>query len=88
MAEGGWLASVPQPSLAQLGAAIRILREERGLSIETLAAEAELHAVSVSRIERGKQNMSWIALLSLATVLEVEMLDLVRLAGEQPASGS
>jgi transcriptional regulator with XRE-family HTH domain len=77
---------VPQPSLAQLGAAIRNLREERGLSIETLAGEAELHAVSVSRIENGKQNPTWIALLSLATVLDVEMIDLVRLAAEQPSS--
>jgi transcriptional regulator with XRE-family HTH domain len=75
---------VPQPSLAQLGTAIRILREKRGLTIEALADEAELHVVSVSRIERGKQNASWIALLSITTVLEVEMLDLVKLAIKQP----
>ncbi len=75
---------MPQPSLFQLGTAIRILREKRGLSIETLAGEAELHAVSISRIERGKQNASWIALLSIATVLDVEMLDLVKLAIKQP----
>ena len=81
---GGWLASVPQPSLVQLGTAIRTLREKRGLSIEALAGEAELHAVSISRIERGKQNASWIALLSIATVLDVEMLDLVKLAVKQP----
>jgi transcriptional regulator with XRE-family HTH domain len=76
---------VPQPTLSQLGAAIRALREERSLSIEALAGEAELHTVSVSRIENGKQNLSWKALSSLAGVLEVEILDLVRLATEQPA---
>jgi transcriptional regulator with XRE-family HTH domain len=75
---------VPQPTLAQLGAAIRALREGRSLSIEALAGEAKLHTTSVSRIERGKQNASWLALSSIATVLEVELIDLVRLATEQP----
>jgi transcriptional regulator with XRE-family HTH domain len=77
---------VSQPSLTQLGAAIRALRKERGLTAETLATETELHVASVSRIENGRQNPTWIALLSIADVLEVAMIDLVRLAGEQPAS--
>lgn len=76
---------MPQPTLAQLGAAIRALREERSLSIEALAGEAKLHTVSVSRIENGKQNLTWMALSSLAAVLEVEILDLVQLATEQSA---
>jgi transcriptional regulator with XRE-family HTH domain len=74
---------VPQPTLAQLGAAIRHLREDRELSIEALAAEADLHAVSVSRIEGGKQNPTWLALSSLATALDVKIVELVRLAAEQ-----
>jgi len=75
---------VPQPTLAQLGAAIRSLRQGRELSIEALAADADLHTVSVSRIEGGKQNPSWLALTSLASALDVEVVDLVRLAAEQP----
>jgi len=74
---------MPQPTLAQLGAAIRSLREARSMSIESLAGEADLHTVSVSRIEGGKQNPTWMALSSLADVLDVELVDLVRLAGEQ-----
>lgn len=77
---------MPPPTLAQLGAAIRNLREGRDLSIEALAAEANLHTVSVSRIEGGKQNPTWIALSSLAAALDVELVDLVRLAAEQPSS--
>lgn len=77
---------MPQPTLAQLGAAIRSLRGERALSIETLAHEADLHAVSVTRIENGKQNPTWIALSDLATALDVELIDLVQLAAEQPSS--
>jgi len=79
---------VPQPTLAQLGAAIRTLRESRELSIEALAADADLHTVSVSRIEGGKQNPTWLALSGLANALDVELIDLVRLAGEQPAPKS
>jgi transcriptional regulator with XRE-family HTH domain len=77
---------VPQPTLAQLGAAIRTLREGRSLSIEALAAEADLHTVSVSRIEVGKQNPTWVALTKIAAALDVQMVDLVRLADEQTSS--
>lgn len=74
---------MPQPTIAQLGAAIRVLRKGRSLSIEALAGEAELHTTSVSRIESGKQNLTWKALSSIAAVLDVEIIDLVRLAIEQ-----
>jgi transcriptional regulator with XRE-family HTH domain len=76
---------VPQPTLTQLGAAIRSLREKRELSIEALAAKADLHTVSISRIEGGKQNPTWIALANLADALGIEMADLVALATKQPA---
>lgn len=77
---------MPQPTLPQLGAAIRSLREKRGLSIEALADEADLHTVSVSRIEGGTQNLTWQALSNLADALEVDMVDLLRQAADQPPS--
>jgi transcriptional regulator with XRE-family HTH domain len=77
---------VSQPSLAQIGAAIRCLRKKRKMSIETLAAEADMHPYSVSRIERGEQNPSWITLVSLSDALDVEALEVIRLAGKQPRS--
>lgn len=77
---------MPQPTLAQIGAAIRNVRESRGLSIEALAGEADLHTVSVSRIEGGTQNLTWEALTSLADALGVDAVELVRLAGDQPRS--
>jgi transcriptional regulator with XRE-family HTH domain len=55
------------------------------LSIEALAAEAHLHTVSVSRIEGGNQNLTWMALSNLAKALGVEPIDLVQLATEQPS---
>jgi transcriptional regulator with XRE-family HTH domain len=71
---------VPQPTLAQLGAAIRELRTQRSLTLETLAHEAHLHPVSISRIEAGDQNLTWLALSGIAAALDVEILELVRLA--------
>lgn len=74
---------MPQPTLAQLGAAIRELREARALTIERLAQEVEMHTVSISRIEAGGQNPTWTTLSEIATALDVELGDLVRRAGEQ-----
>jgi transcriptional regulator with XRE-family HTH domain len=76
---------VPKPTLDQLGTAIRSLREKREMTHEDLAHVTGFHRVSISRIERGEQNLTWIALGKLATALDVELLDLVRLATEQPA---
>lgn len=75
---------MPQPTLAQLGTAIRSLREKRELTHEDLAYKAGFHRVSISRIERGEQNLTWTGLARIATALGVEPVDLVRLAGEQP----
>ena len=74
---------MPQPTLAQIGAAIRNVRESRGLSIEALAGEADLHTVSISRIEGGTQNLTWLALSNLADALGVDIIELVRLATDQ-----
>jgi transcriptional regulator with XRE-family HTH domain len=53
------------------------------LTIEDLAGEANLHTVSLSRIENGRRNVTWMALSSLAAGLEVEIINLVHLATEQ-----
>jgi transcriptional regulator with XRE-family HTH domain len=75
---------VPQPTSAQLGSAIRHIRDSRELSIEALAADADMHWTSVSRIENGRQNPTWDAVAKLAMALDVEIGDLARLAAEQP----
>lgn len=85
-AAGGCCGSVPPPTSAQLGFAIRELRVSRELSIEDLASGAGIHWTSVSRIENGRQNPTWDAVARIAAALEVEMSDLARLAAEQPAA--
>jgi transcriptional regulator with XRE-family HTH domain len=61
----------PIPTKAQLGHAIRALREAKGLSIEALAAEADMHPTYLSGIERGRNNPSWTKLCGLATALDI-----------------
>lgn len=48
--------TMPLPTNANLGAAIRRLRRARKLTIETLAFAAEMHPTYLSRIERGRRN--------------------------------
>ena len=79
------MPSIP-PTSAQLGAAIRLLREQREITIETLAGKAKVHWTYLSRIERGKANPSWDILRRLAIAIEVEIAEFVRLGGEQDLS--
>lgn len=67
----------PRPSRTSLGQTIRELRHDRGLTIEELAASANLHPTYVSGIERGRNNPSWEKLQNLAAALGVRLSDIV-----------
>jgi transcriptional regulator with XRE-family HTH domain len=58
-----------------VGANIRHLRKERGLSQETLAGEAGLAMRHLGRIERGEGNPTVAILGKLAAVLGVHPTD-------------
>ena len=58
------------PTNADLGQAIRRLRRDRHLSIETLAFDAGIHPTYVSGIERGVCNSTWAKITSLARALD------------------
>lgn len=79
---------MPQPpptNSAQLGAAIRILRKSRGMTIEGLAGDAGIHWTHLSRIENGRRRPTWEVVVALAAALEVDMGELASLAARQPA---
>jgi len=63
----------PQPAL---GAAIRQLRNERGLTQEALAHEAGVTVSHLSMIERGHSNPTWGTVKRLAAALEASMGEL------------
>jgi transcriptional regulator with XRE-family HTH domain len=55
----------PPPELARLGAALKALREERGLKQIELATAAGMTESQVSDIERGKNNPGWLLVMRL-----------------------
>lgn len=77
---------MPSPTSAQIGAAIRQVRENRGLTIEGFAAEIGIDRAGLGRIERGIGNPTWNMIARLADELEIDAVELVRLAGTMPAS--
>ena len=65
-----------------LGAKVRRLRNEMGLSQDEFADLAYLHRSHIGLIENAKYNVSLTTLLRLAKALELELEDLLTL--EEP----
>jgi transcriptional regulator with XRE-family HTH domain len=64
-----------------IGATMRRLREERGLSQEELALRAHMSSGYLSKLERGLAQPSAAVLQKLAGCLQVPLADLYRAAG-------
>lgn len=63
---------------AVVGRNVRTLRQERGLTQEQLAHDAEIDLTYLGGIERGKRNPSIIVLARIATALGTEPAALLR----------
>lgn len=59
------------PEVLAVGQAVRSLREERGQSQESFAAEARIDRSYYGAIERGQFNLTIDTLVKIATALEV-----------------
>ncbi|HPD60222.1 MAG TPA: helix-turn-helix transcriptional regulator [Thermodesulfobacteriota bacterium] len=59
-----------------LGARIRKLRKEKGLSQEALAEKADLHYTFIGEVERGEKNISIVSLEKLTKALGISLTDL------------
>ena len=57
----------------QLGYRIRYLREEKGLSIEALALEADINRNYLGDLERGTRNPTVVVLNKIAKALDVDL---------------
>lgn len=66
------------PALKKLGARLRDLRQERGLSQEALADTAGIGRSYMSGIERGVRNCSTLHLIRLAHALRVPVGELFK----------
>ena len=69
-----------------IGGAIRGMREERGLTLEGLAANAEISYQYLSGIETGKENFSIRILEKIARALDVTLVTLIADAYNEPAA--
>ncbi len=68
----------------QIGARIRSLREEKGLTQERLAWECDLAKAYMSQVESGKRLPSVPVLAALAKRLGVDLVDIVALDMRRP----
>jgi transcriptional regulator with XRE-family HTH domain len=83
MKRGIWLARIPATTIAsmndvqaRLGRAIAGRRAELGLTQEQLSEAAGLDQGALSRIERGKQDLSTPKLMAIAGALTIKVSDL------------
>ncbi|MBP2110493.1 transcriptional regulator with XRE-family HTH domain [Paenibacillus silagei] len=69
--------------LKQVGARIRALRKERGLSQEALGEIGRFHFSYIGQIERGEKNVSLLNLHKIAESLKVNVIQLFAYQGEE-----
>ncbi len=75
--------STPDPLAKRIGARIRELRQEAGLTLEKLAYESEVGSKGfLSDVEKGLARPTVETLAAIAERLEVKLLDLVTFPGE------
>lgn len=75
------MPSSPDPQVA-LGRAIRLRREELGLSQSAVALDAEIEPSWLSHIESGEQNPAWATVDRIARGLGWSLWQLAKLADE------
>ena len=66
------------PPLVALGAALRMLRKEKGFSQEALAEAVGMDRSYLGAVERGENIISLVALIGVAQVLETSIERIMR----------
>lgn len=70
-------APIPDPDLLALGIAVATARQQRGLSVDSLANAAGLDRKTIMRLERGEHSSSVTVLHAISHVLEIPLGELV-----------
>ncbi|KAA8783085.1 helix-turn-helix transcriptional regulator [Paenibacillus amylolyticus] len=69
--------------LKLVGARIKALRKEEGLSQEALGEKGGFHFTYIGQIERGEKNVSLVNLAKIAEALEVNLTQLFGFVNEE-----
>lgn len=69
------------PVLVALGARIRELRDVRGMTQAELSKAAGINRITLSKIERGHEDVGILRLTRLATSLDVSVADVLEADG-------
>ncbi len=80
--EGSELMRISQSPQVALGRAIRLRREQVGLTQEALADAADLDPTSIRGLERGIANPTWDVADRIARALGLALYELARRADE------
>jgi transcriptional regulator with XRE-family HTH domain len=59
--------------LKEFGKQVRLIRKERGMTMEAVAYKAGIEYRQLGRIERGEVNATLISLLKISEALDVEL---------------
>jgi transcriptional regulator with XRE-family HTH domain len=65
-----------------VGAALKQMREQKGLTQEAVAEKAGVHITWVTQMERGYRNPTIISVAKIAAALETSLVDVFALAEE------
>lgn len=68
-------------TLRQLGDAIRLRRNHLGMSQEALADAARISRTHMGEVERGSRNVSFTAVVRIASAIQMQPSELVTAAG-------
>jgi transcriptional regulator with XRE-family HTH domain len=77
--------AIPPPTPHAIGAAVRALRQARGLTLEALADAAGMNVTYLSDIERGRSNPTIGKLGDLAMVFGISVSELIARAEREQA---
>jgi len=74
----------PVNARVQLGIALRLLREEKGLTQEELGSRLHMDYRYLRRIEKGERSVSWYTVLHFMRCMEATLQELADQLPEQP----
>lgn len=67
-----------QKKLVALGTRVKALREARGMTLEALGEVINKERQSISRLEKGKVNPSYLYLLDICKGLQIDLRELIK----------